>query len=281
MEMSGRAARQRRQREQRENAASGGKNAAGGKVRRDNSGRREQQLLVEERNQRTETSGRAATRRRQREQRENAASGGKNATGGKSREVPALLGGHLSFVRVGEGFARHCSSPGTVHRLTGHCSSHTPEASAVAPVACVQCWCPTCVPEPRPSHLTPPPSDDLPNATQVMATWVRPFLASLSSVFRRRRIACRPAPPDPPRVALPLSASISLHTNLPDVVSARTDHVLVEVTTIQLTKENYSRWSPAITMGIAGRGRIAYVNGRKVEPAGDSMAWDTWFLEDN
>ncbi|KAF3775082.1 hypothetical protein EJ110_NYTH51389 [Nymphaea thermarum] len=77
------------------------------------------------------------------------------------------------------------------------------------------------------------------------------------------------------------SSSSSVNTNLPDVASARTDHVPVQVTTIQLTKENYSRWSPAITMGIVGRGRIAYVNGRKVEPAADSMAWDTWFLEDN
>ncbi|KAF3773647.1 hypothetical protein EJ110_NYTH54905 [Nymphaea thermarum] len=77
------------------------------------------------------------------------------------------------------------------------------------------------------------------------------------------------------------SSSSSVQTNLPDVVSAQTDHVSVQVTTIQLTKENYSRWSPAITMGIARRGRIAYVNGRKVEPAADSMAWDTWFLEDN
>ncbi|XP_049936551.1 uncharacterized protein LOC126410542 [Nymphaea colorata] len=77
------------------------------------------------------------------------------------------------------------------------------------------------------------------------------------------------------------SSSSSVNTTLPDVVSARTDHVPVQVTTIQLTKENYSRWSAAITMGIAGRGRIAYVNGRKVEPAADSLAWDTWFLEDN
>ncbi|KAF3772203.1 hypothetical protein EJ110_NYTH58154 [Nymphaea thermarum] len=34
-------------------------------------------------------------------------------------------------------------------------------------------------------------------------------------------------------------------------------------------------------MGIAGRGRIAYVNGRKIEPVETSIAWDTWFLEDN
>ncbi|KAF3794129.1 hypothetical protein EJ110_NYTH08168 [Nymphaea thermarum] len=77
------------------------------------------------------------------------------------------------------------------------------------------------------------------------------------------------------------SSSSTVHTNLPNVGSTRTDHVPVQVTTIQLNKENYSRWSAAITMGIAGRGRIAYVNGRKVEPAERSMAWDTWFLEDN
>ncbi|KAF3778323.1 hypothetical protein EJ110_NYTH42474 [Nymphaea thermarum] len=77
------------------------------------------------------------------------------------------------------------------------------------------------------------------------------------------------------------SSSSSVNTNLPDVTSARSDHVPVQVTTVQLHKENYSRWSPAITMGIAGRGRIAYVNGKKVESAEDSMAWDTWYLEDN
>ncbi|KAF3786074.1 hypothetical protein EJ110_NYTH25478 [Nymphaea thermarum] len=77
------------------------------------------------------------------------------------------------------------------------------------------------------------------------------------------------------------SSSSSVNTNLPDVTSARSDHVPVQVTTVQLNNENYSRWSPAITMGIAGRGHIAYVNGRKVEPAKDSMAWDTWYLEDN
>ncbi|KAF3778931.1 hypothetical protein EJ110_NYTH42547 [Nymphaea thermarum] len=53
------------------------------------------------------------------------------------------------------------------------------------------------------------------------------------------------------------------------------------VTTIRLTKENYVKWSAAITMGIAGQGRIAYVNGNKVELAANSMAWETWFLENN
>ncbi|KAF3778681.1 hypothetical protein EJ110_NYTH42805 [Nymphaea thermarum] len=77
------------------------------------------------------------------------------------------------------------------------------------------------------------------------------------------------------------SFSSTVHTDVPDVGSTRTDNVPVQVTTIQLNKENYLRWSTAITMGIAGRGRIAYVNGRKVEPVEGSIAWDTWFLEDN
>ncbi|KAF3776054.1 hypothetical protein EJ110_NYTH48327 [Nymphaea thermarum] len=34
-------------------------------------------------------------------------------------------------------------------------------------------------------------------------------------------------------------------------------------------------------MGIAGRGRIAYIDGRNPEPAKTSGVWDTWFLEDN
>ncbi|KAF3771944.1 hypothetical protein EJ110_NYTH59116 [Nymphaea thermarum] len=33
--------------------------------------------------------------------------------------------------------------------------------------------------------------------------------------------------------------------------------------------------------GFAGQGRIAYINGRKIEPAETNVAWDTWFLEDN
>ncbi|KAF3782556.1 hypothetical protein EJ110_NYTH16700 [Nymphaea thermarum] len=77
------------------------------------------------------------------------------------------------------------------------------------------------------------------------------------------------------------SSSSSVHTNVPDVGSTRMDNVPVQVTTIKLNKENYLRWSAAITVGIAGRGRIAYVNGRKVEPVEGSIAWDTWYLEDN
>ncbi|KAF3779910.1 hypothetical protein EJ110_NYTH40358 [Nymphaea thermarum] len=62
---------------------------------------------------------------------------------------------------------------------------------------------------------------------------------------------------------------------------SRTENFPVQVTIIRLTKENYLQWSAAITMGIAGRDRIAYVNGRKVEPVATSAAWDTWYPEDN
>ncbi|KAF3778190.1 hypothetical protein EJ110_NYTH43957 [Nymphaea thermarum] len=77
------------------------------------------------------------------------------------------------------------------------------------------------------------------------------------------------------------SSSSIVNTDQNDIGAYRTENVPVQVTTIRLTKENYLKWSAAITMGIAGRGRIAYVNESKVEYAANSMAWDTWFLEDN
>ncbi|KAF3773186.1 hypothetical protein EJ110_NYTH55910, partial [Nymphaea thermarum] len=77
------------------------------------------------------------------------------------------------------------------------------------------------------------------------------------------------------------SSSSTVHTNVPNVGSTRMDNVPVQVTTIQLNKENYLQWSAAITVGIAGRGRIAYVNGIKVEPVEGSIACDMWYLEDN
>ncbi|KAF3771728.1 hypothetical protein EJ110_NYTH59709, partial [Nymphaea thermarum] len=75
--------------------------------------------------------------------------------------------------------------------------------------------------------------------------------------------------------------SSTINTGHTEAGAAKTENIPVQVATIRLTKENYLQWSTAITMGIAGRGRIAYVNGRKVEPVETSVAWDTWFLEDN
>ncbi|KAF3791514.1 hypothetical protein EJ110_NYTH14249 [Nymphaea thermarum] len=82
-------------------------------------------------------------------------------------------------------------------------------------------------------------------------------------------------------VIMAASSSSTVNTDQNEIGAYRIENVLIHVTTIHLTKENYLQWSAAITMGIAGRGRIAYVNGRKSEPVETSVAWDTWFLEDN
>ncbi|KAF3775436.1 hypothetical protein EJ110_NYTH50386 [Nymphaea thermarum] len=62
---------------------------------------------------------------------------------------------------------------------------------------------------------------------------------------------------------------------------SKIDNIPVQVTTIRLTKDKYMCWLAAITIEIAGLGRIAYINGRKVEPHEKNPAWDTWFLENN
>ncbi|KAF3773109.1 hypothetical protein EJ110_NYTH56002 [Nymphaea thermarum] len=77
------------------------------------------------------------------------------------------------------------------------------------------------------------------------------------------------------------SSSSIVNTNHAEVEASKTENIPIQVTTIRLTKENYLQWSAAITMGIAGRGQIAYVNGRKTKLVETSAAWDTWFLEDN
>lgn len=51
-----------------------------------------------------------------------------------------------------------------------------------------------------------------------------------------------------------------IHSNGANV---KDENVHVQVTTICLIKDDYARWSSAITMGIAGRGRFAYIAGQK------------------
>ncbi|KAF3772817.1 hypothetical protein EJ110_NYTH56890, partial [Nymphaea thermarum] len=75
------------------------------------------------------------------------------------------------------------------------------------------------------------------------------------------------------------SSSSTVSTNQTEIVPSK--NVLVQVITLRLTKENYFPWSAAMTMGIVGRSRIAYIDGRNPEPAKTSGVWDTWFLEDN
>ncbi|KAF3795709.1 hypothetical protein EJ110_NYTH04380 [Nymphaea thermarum] len=67
------------------------------------------------------------------------------------------------------------------------------------------------------------------------------------------------------------SSSSTVNTGQTEVGGVRTENIPVQVTTIRLTKENYMQWSASMTMGIAGRGRIAYINGRKIEPNETNM----------
>ncbi|KAF3779043.1 hypothetical protein EJ110_NYTH34973 [Nymphaea thermarum] len=77
------------------------------------------------------------------------------------------------------------------------------------------------------------------------------------------------------------SSSTTVNTGQTEIGGVRTENIPVQVTTIRLTKENDMQWSAAMTMGIAARGRIAYINGRTIEPNEMNVVWDTWFLEDN
>ncbi|KAF3772529.1 hypothetical protein EJ110_NYTH51709 [Nymphaea thermarum] len=63
------------------------------------------------------------------------------------------------------------------------------------------------------------------------------------------------------------SSSSTVNTNQTEIGAYRTENVSVQVITLRLTKENYFPWSAAMTMGIAGRGRIAYIDGRNPESA--------------
>ncbi|KAF3772619.1 hypothetical protein EJ110_NYTH57415 [Nymphaea thermarum] len=78
-----------------------------------------------------------------------------------------------------------------------------------------------------------------------------------------------------------MAASSSLTVNQTEIGVVRTENVPMLVITLRLTKDNYFSWSPAMTMGIAGRGRMAYIDGSNPEPAKTSGVWHTWFLEDN
>ncbi|KAF3772051.1 hypothetical protein EJ110_NYTH58727 [Nymphaea thermarum] len=61
-------------------------------------------------------------------------------------------------------------------------------------------------------------------------------------------------------------SSSTVNTDQTEIGAYRTENVPVQVT---------------MTMGIVGHGWIAYINGRKPEPAETNGVWDTWFLEDN
>ncbi|KAF3776837.1 hypothetical protein EJ110_NYTH30217 [Nymphaea thermarum] len=85
-------------------------------------------------------------------------------------------------------------------------------------------------------------------------------------------------------VLLPLismAASSSSTVNQTEIGGVRTENIPMQVINLRLTKENYFSWSPAMTMGIAARDRMTYIDGSNPEPARTSGVWRTWFLEDN
>uniref|UniRef100_A0A5K1C335 Retrotransposon Copia-like N-terminal domain-containing protein n=1 Tax=Nymphaea colorata TaxID=210225 RepID=A0A5K1C335_9MAGN len=71
------------------------------------------------------------------------------------------------------------------------------------------------------------------------------------------------------------SSSSTVNTNQSEIGVFKTENVPAQVITLRLTKENYFLWSAAMTMGIAARGRIAFIDGRNLEPAKASGVWDT------
>ncbi|KAF3791700.1 hypothetical protein EJ110_NYTH13697 [Nymphaea thermarum] len=51
----------------------------------------------------------------------------------------------------------------------------------------------------------------------------------------------------------------------------------MQVINLRLTKENYFSWSPAMTMGIAARDRMTYIDGSNPEPARTSVGLNDEF----
>ncbi|KAF3773708.1 hypothetical protein EJ110_NYTH54774 [Nymphaea thermarum] len=82
--------------------------------------------------------------------------------------------------------------------------------------------------------------------------------------IRRRCSTPDPQRPTPGPVASPSSSST---VNQTEIRVVRPENVPMQVITLRLTKENYFSWSPAMTMGIAGRGHMAYIDGSNPEPA--------------
>ncbi|KAF3789759.1 hypothetical protein EJ110_NYTH14143 [Nymphaea thermarum] len=78
-----------------------------------------------------------------------------------------------------------------------------------------------------------------------------------------------------------MAASSSSTVNQTEIRVVRTENVPMQVITLRLTKDNYFSWSPAMTMGIAGHERMAYIDGSNPEPTKTSGVWHTSFLEDN
>ncbi|KAF3779123.1 hypothetical protein EJ110_NYTH33705 [Nymphaea thermarum] len=66
-------------------------------------------------------------------------------------------------------------------------------------------------------------------------------------------------------ISMPASSSATV--NQTEIGGVRTENIPMQVINLRLTKENYFSWSPAMTMGIAARDRMTYIDGSNPEPA--------------
>lgn len=57
------------------------------------------------------------------------------------------------------------------------------------------------------------------------------------------------------------------------MAAVRLENIPVRVTTIKLTKKNYLTWAVVVKMGITGRGRVNYINGKMKQPGEDVLSW--------
>ncbi|KAF3784486.1 hypothetical protein EJ110_NYTH27314 [Nymphaea thermarum] len=145
--------------------------------------------------------------------------------------------------------------------------------AAVTALAAAPSICSLTSPPPTPCSL---PSSSAPSPSgSTLLPWCPPLSPVLLLFYRR---SC---PLSTWSEIMAASSSPTVKTNQTEIGAYRSKNVLVQVITLRLTKENYFSWSAAMTMGIAGRGRIAYIDGRNPEPARTSGVCDTWFLEDN
>ncbi|KAF3777323.1 hypothetical protein EJ110_NYTH45995, partial [Nymphaea thermarum] len=215
---------------------------------------------------------------------------------------PTLHRSSLVTVHLTPLFTRHCSSLFTPDDRA--CSLTRRHCSLLTPDACSSVWlrlclCATSLPSPGRSspvvrrlrlhlRLAPPPElfpvvsasvrRRLPLSFPVLLEGLFPLLTSgTARVFSAPAILCSGSGD----LLISMAASSSSTVNQTEIGGVRTENVPMQVINLHLTKENYFSWSPAMTMGIAARDRMTYIDGSNPEPARTSGVWRTWFLEDN
>ncbi|KAF3771734.1 hypothetical protein EJ110_NYTH59702, partial [Nymphaea thermarum] len=213
-----------------------------------------------------------------------------------SPDASPIIAAHCSLVTVHPTplFTRHCSSLFTpddrASSLTRrHCSLLTPDACSS--VWLRLCLCATSLPSPGRSspvvrrlrlhlRLAPPPElfpvvsasvrRRLPLSFPVLLEGLFPLLTSgTARVFSAPAILCFG------------SGDLLRRPDSGDLLRRPDSGDLIPATWSVLLPENYFSWSPAMTMGIAARDRMTYIDGSNPEPARTSGVWRTWFLEDN